>query len=505
MFKFMDTDLVQGACCGNNGIDPVIAVAEIGEGIEELNIELVKADILAKADKSLSKSIALDEAIAANGLANRGTVSYGIEALEMTATFLGVNNIDFDEMSAGIEDNDQEAPAEKKKGFLDKIKGAAIAAYNKIVKIIKDIIEKVKGFFGGKAIEKKSEELKEKAEKIVEKSEDEGKSAPKCDESKVEPEKLRIARLAPGYIYLHGLSKIDDVKEAMMMYVDEETVENVKGIADYAKKGLGTAATAYKGLINSMSNTVKLQKELLNLGKDVFENVTPKEYKQGKLKEELAKKFEKDILDNSNVDSKTEDFKILINGDGINNNNVMTISYTIIHKSKGAYGVYEKALSDIKGVSDANSAFNTLVNSISFTTGTLDTRVNEHELIKHIEPFSGKDIVDLADDFEKLGRKAGIVFNNIGQNTQEIMKETGRVINEVQNLDATINSQHGGGRQGTTITIGNTLSTFIRSIVIATSAKVRTASRSGTSNLIALATAVLELTNKCTGGEPTKL
>ena len=515
--KFITNLDLDQTSCAKNDMDPVALAFEIGQGIEELTVENIRLGALNNAAKALEASIDLDNQIAAAGAANRGTVTYGVEALEMTAIFLGANS-NFDDIAAGLEDNDQEGAAEKKEGFLEKIKNAAIEAWNKIIKIIKDIIDKVKSFFGSKATEKVVEKAKEVSKEVTEKLGSDSKK-PECDEDKVETEKKNIVKQAPGYIYLKGMESTDDIREAINMYLDDETVSTLEEMKNYFSKNMAASIDALSELTQEIKNGKTLNsfnKELLDIGKNLVKNLQPEKLKQNKLREELAKKFETEILKDAGLykDKNDLDYKIIISGDKLDTNGNLELSYIIFTKNKYVYKEYEKHIDELKSYKDLANAINGLMKKITSMNGKYTTSVNETELMKKVKPITGKDIEDLADEIEKMEKRGETAFKNFESIVNELEKEINKNKDKIKQLNFVVNtikpassgilttSKTSSG--GIKITLGDNISAYISRLLNATSDIIKTAAQNSSTKLNSLTTNVLNLTTKCLG-EPKSL
>ena len=503
MFKFLNEEEGKLNTSVNKDIDPVAVALELGAGMEELNAELIRVDVLNKAATGLEKTIDLDNQIAANNLANRGTVSYGIEALEVTAIFLGVD-MDIDNVAAGLEDNDQEGAADKKEGFLAKIKKAATDAWDKIIAIVKKIINKVKEFFSSKAISETAEKAEKAGEKVSEKLGGDSKK-PSCKEEDVKKEKEAIVRQAPGYIYLKGMKSVDDVRNAINMYLDNETVSSLEEMEKYLSKDIITTINVVNEVVKnaeSKGDETAMYKKVEKLGEDLFNNFQPGKIKQNKLRQELAKKFEDDIIKEAGLDKDKEDldYNIIITSESTNKGK-LALGYTIYYKNKKEFETFKEVMSEVKNVNSALKNLESLIGKIKVKSGTATVNVSKDELLKKVEPFTGKDIIDLSKELEDMKKRGDGVFKNMEEKVNKIEKEIKKAADELKKMDK-VETKNGVDNSKL---VGSVLRNYINSLLTASSKVVKDAAATGTTKLKVLSDNVVNLTSKCAGGEPSQL
>lgn len=460
MLNFLQTEgQNEEAFKATNDLNPAGIIADIGAGFEELNTELIKYDVLAKAELALDKSIALDDQIAAQGVANKGTVAYGIEALEMTAIFLGAP-IDVEAIAAGTEDNDQETPKEEKKGFLTKVKEAASNAWKKIKEIVEKIINKVKQFFSGKAAEKAKEELDSAADQVEKEVGSADKKPEKCNEKMKKNSALGIVKVDPVFMANNGIKTSKDFNVFLDYVTDQgpvktaeefgkllskdyvKWIEDLGSVLDDVKKATKrpTWQAAVKAIFttgDAVSEVTKLTNVLSNEGVKFLKELKIPQIKMHPAKEKIVKEHEAEIIKAAGLkDVKDLEYTILYTGSTIaSKNKNIFIDFVIIYKDKDLIKRFENLISQTTNMQTFERAVNMLNNALGVKTGKAPTKVNVDACIKNIEPFSSKELREIGEVVSKeLPSRANEIANKLDAVLNKANSDAAKLQTPLNNL-----------------------------------------------------------------------
>ena len=485
MLNFLEPEIKSEAKV-NNDYDPVEIVYEIGEGVEELNTELIRADILTKAVLSLEKSIDLDEQIEANNLANRATVSYGIEALDITATFLGYP-VDVESIAAGIEDNDQEKPAEEKKSLLEKIKKAAKTTWKRIIEFLEEIINKVKEFFQSKAVENAENKL-EKAADSVKKALNGDNKKPECkDKNKAETHKEAVARLFPGFVYANGIKSDRDFITLLECLTDIGPLEALKELVDNLDKDTLEVVKVLKEVGKSNK---EIKEKVAKIGLDYIRKFKITKFKQHKVKEELIKKFDKDIMEMvekklNGVKADELEHATLFKEAKIKDGK-LELSVVVFYKNKHAESVISKALETVEDDKAVSKFLDKMKETLGYENISILTDIKLSEIAKNIEPFSAKELETVKEELANFKNKGGKYLKDIEERNNKLKEGINKVADMLKELDDKNTDK---------------LTTFITKMIMTASDIVKTESGKVIRPITGVITAIIKLTENCAVAE----
>ncbi len=460
--RFLDLDLRDDRFIGKDDIDPAIVALEIGAGLNDLNMEMVKLEMLGRAEEALAESIDLDEQIAAQGVANKATVTYGIESLAITATFLGVD-IPVEEVAAGIEDNDQEGAASTKKGFLDKVVEGIKKVIKKIIEFVKKLVDKVKSFFESKQLENVAKKAEETAEKLEEKGVTEVKDC-NLDDEDVEKAFFKVVKEVPEYLYAGGkLESIPDVEKMVNWYVDKEVVNfykklhemiknfNPKGAMGDLLKALKEAETGCnnnteekckknsevsKQFKDLVAKTIKLAKDLdvkfTGINKFVVDELNGKAGKRlAKLEKQNGIKYKSILIPGSTTitadDKNRDEIKLRIQG-------------TLYHIPSDIDAVAE----EFENKKFSKEAVEKLLKLIKWQTEAIDKEftISTEKLYKNVKPLSVKELMDYSKVTEFYREQASSIATDI-KNISDKVKA------EIEDIEEKLNTEMGKTGAGT--------------------------------------------------------
>ena len=444
MFKFLN----DGSSSTNNlnkDIDPVISALELGAGIEELNTEAIKLDVLTKAEEALEKTIDLDNQIATHNLANRATVSYGIEALEVTAIFLGAD-INTEELAAGLEDNDQEGVAKQKEGFLEKIKNAAKNAFEKIMNLIEKIIEKVKSFFQSKNVEKVSEELEQGSEE-VERTTGSPNKAPDCSDDE------NVIRIKKGIIEVLGitgehikLKSTKDFGELIDIAIDKGIKDYLKSISEmFDEKKIDEIIGIIKeanNLNTTNKDANKITKELLRKMAEVVKGVKIPSAKQHPITEKIKSEFKDKVLKEAGIKGpgiKDEfEYSILLYGQStIKNKDKVKIQlhFIVVSKNITAINNVEQLESIVKSNVAKGSGLASILDKISIKNVTIDVDdFSPRKYLSHIEPFSAEELRKLSKAVKEFNEQSNDFYEEVRRDFGKFRDQAHKVMKKMESL-----------------------------------------------------------------------
>ena len=445
MFKFLN-DEGQLKTTVNKDIDPVVAALELGAGIEELNTEAIRLDILTKAETALERTIDLDNQIAANNLANRGTVSYGIEALEVTAIFLGVD-MDMDSVAAGLEDNDQEGAAEKKEGFLAKIKAASKAAFEKIMSIIEKIIDKIKAFFQSKNVEKVSEEI-EKSSAEVEKLTGSPNKAPDCsnDNDKVVRIKEDIIRTLGIFGEHIKIESTKDFGELIDLTLDKGIKDYLKSISEMVDEkkvdDIISLANEANNLNVSNKDYNKVVKKLVEDALEIVKKIKLPAAKQHPIIEKIKSEFKDEILRNAGIKGsgvKDEyEYSILFYGHNTTTSNdrtTLSLHFVVAYKNMTAIGNTEKLTEIFKSARSKGNAVGNILNNVNVRNVTV--QVNDfrpRKYIDHVKPFSSEELRKLAKAVREFNEQSNDFYIDVKREFGKFRDQAHKAMKKLESI-----------------------------------------------------------------------
>ena len=475
-----------------NDLNPTVIALELGEGIEELNTELIKMDVLNKAAISLDKSIELDNQIAVSGVANKGTVSYGIEALEATAIFLGVDNINFDELAAGLEDNDQEGAADKKKDFLAKVKDAARKTWNAIIEFIKKIISKVKEFFQSKAIEEGKKELAGAA-KEVEKAVGAENKKPECKSKKLaETEKVAIAGLFPVYINEVGLKTSKDFADIVDYLSDKGPIEALEAYKNSLSKDTVEVVKVLKELAKGNNKEAsQIKTNLSKISLDFIKNFKIVKVKQHPAKEKIIKEYEEEILEAAGMKDNKGDYEytVIFTGDSVDKKTGdVSIKATILAKNTKQVEIFEKALETADTEAAITKAVSKMSSILVKKDVTVKTKLQVSKIAEKVEPFSAAELKDLETKLDNFKKQAKAFLDNVEKETEEIRKSVEKIAGDLKDLEG----------------IGSSVEAFITNALNTAATVVRTGTDDTIKPVTKLLRLVIRLTKNCAEGKEDK-
>ena len=488
--------------------DPAVLLLDIAEGNEELNTEFFRYDIISKADKALTKSIELDTQIEANGIASKGTVAYGIEALEMTAIFLGVN-YDAETVAAGIEDDDQETPKEEKKGFLAKVKDAASRVWKTIMEIVQKIINKVKDFFSSKAVEKAEKDLDEAAEKI-EKETGSADTKPKCTDKAKEGYALTIANVEPVFVKENGIKSSKDLNELFNFILDKDTFKNielfskilssnfkqyVKDLSDILaiaqkstkKSSIKDALQAIFATGDKVSEVTRLRDSLQKASIDFIKSFEIKEFKQHPIKEKIIKDNKERILKIAKL-SRIEnlEYSMLYTGATLGKTkgkkrDYFEMNVLILYKDKGALNRIEELSKKVENVDTVKKIIDTVGDVLGVKTVHVPIEVKASDIAKMIEPMSSKELREIRQDLGDISTHV----TSTGGDIEKVIDKNTRLINSMQDdLD----------RIGA---IGKNTYSVLNSFATAIATQARASIAGASSAFTRLVNAEIQFSNRC--------
>ena len=492
--------------------DPAVLLLDIAAGNEELNTEFFRHDIISKAETALTKSIDLDTQIEANGIVSKGTVAYGIEALDMAATFLGVD-FNAEAVAAGIEDDDQESPKEEKKGFLAKVRDAASKVWQSIMEIIHKITNKVKDFFSSKAVEKAEKDLDEAAEK-VEKETGSADAKPKCRENQLERHALAIAGVEPAFVLENGIKSSKDFNTLFDFVLDKEAFKNIQQFGKVLSKDFkqyiddlntilsdarkrtkkSTIRDAIQAIFatgDGVKETTKIRNTIQKAGVDFIKSFTIKDFKQHPLKEKLIKDNEKNIIKTAKLSTISGlEYNILYTGASLQRTgkgkHYIQMDTIVVYKDNSAIQRFENAANNMNNMQSFESALHILNTAVGVKIVKTPIMVKPSEFVKMVEPMSSKELREIRHDLADLPAYVTKAAEDIDSVINTSTKEVHNLQNDLNNLG----------------TIGNSIYTVINGIATAIAAEAR-GSINGAPNLFTrLVNAEINFSSRC--GEDTK-
>ena len=467
--------------------DPALLLLEIAEGNEELNTELFRGEFIRRADEALTKSIELDGQIMANGLASKGTVAYGIEALDITATFLGVN-YDGDTVAAGIEDDDQETPKEEKKGFLSKVRDAASHVWETIIGVINKIITKVTEFFSSKAIEQAEKELDTAADK-VEKETGSEDAKPKCDEKNLEKHAVKVAKKAPLFVKEHGIKSAKDLNELFDFILDKESAKSIqqfgKILSSDFKDYINDLNDAISNSKNGSKDEKKLKDDLKKAGLTFLHEYKINEFKQHPLKEKIIKEHEKDIIKKAKLKNVKEvEYNILYISSDLEekkgDKSYIKLECLVVYKNISAMKRLDKLDVKPKNISSYVNLINSIVGN---ETVTIKIPFKASEIAKMIEPMSSKELKQIKEDASRVKKL-------VKSDGDEIKKITTKAKDSVKKMETKLKALGD---------VGANMYTIVNDITSAISKKTKSTISNAPGVFKNIVNAEINLATKCEG------
>ena len=446
----------------DESLNPVALAIEIGEGTEELNAELIRSNVLMNAANALEKSIELDNQIVASGEASRGTVAYGAESLEMTANFLGVQSMDFESITAGLEDNDQEGATEKKKGFLEKIRNAAVRAWRAIVDFVNKLVKKVVAFFQSKAAEQTAEKIEKTGEEVT-KAQGSGDKKPKCEDKKTaDEEKEKIARKAPLFIYENGLKSVKDVDKLADAILDKRQLKSLESVKDVINNSTTNLLNSYATI-----NSILDKDDASKVAKDVEAEImkTANSLKLPKIEhpdyiEKIIKEHKDDIIENLKViDIKDAtkfiafkdflkefkvNYEIIFDKAAVDANGNVTAKFVVIYKNEDTAKVISAVVDKINKADSDNDISETGKKNIlkaidamygAFTSSDIDLKINVKDITKKIEPFSGNELIELSKKVLSWKNTGKDYVGIIEKEAEKVKDSVDKAIKKIENVD----------------------------------------------------------------------